>query len=469
MNNGLFLTRLLLFFLFIFYSSFAYAKAKLLGESQIVPSSPVKAYEYQLENGLKFIVIPDQRNSIATVHFMLDAGSNKEHLGTTGLAHFFEHIMFRKTKDAPEGNYDRVLSSVGGSGNAATSDSFVTFYSMFPAPAIDSILKLESDRLTNLDLTDPYFTTEKGAVISERKLRVENDPMQRSQEILRSLTERNTAMEWMTIGSKADVENMSLDSAQNFYKNFYTPDNTLMVIGGPFQTKEIVKSVEKYFSAWKGKTTKAKEPLPADYFKRDLNKSFVCSAPIMTKQYQIIYPSGSKSLKDTVYALVFQAVLDDNPEGTFDYRLVKENLGTRFYFYKTYWQNQTNPLVAAFQLTSSQKFEKLKSFWNAAIEQVYKKNISEKIKQQVIKQLKVDDAQTAERMTTLASSILENTFFFHDFYASGQAEKIVQNITTKDFRDWIHSNLSQSYVTGIVPTGEADSCTELYQKFYSKK
>jgi zinc protease len=469
MNNGLFVTRLLLFFLFLFYSSVTYAETKFIGESQIVPNSPLKAYEYQLDNGLKFIVIPDQRNSIATIHFMLHAGSNTEHLGTTGLAHFFEHIMFRKTKDAPEGNYDRVLSSVGGSGNAATSDSFVTFYSNFPAPALESMLKLESDRFKHLDLIDPYFTTEKGAVISERKLRVENDPMQRTQEILRSITERNTPMEWMTIGSKSDVEHMTLESAQKFYENFYTPDNTLMVIGGPFQTKEVVKSVETHFSDWTGKVTKIKNPLPADYFTRDLNQSFVCSAPILTKQYQIVYPSGSDSLKDTVYAMVFQAVLDDNPEGTFDYRLIKENLATRFYFYKTYWQDQTNPLVVNFQLNSNQKFEKVKSFWIASVEQVSKKNISEKIKNQVIKQLRVDDAQTAERMTTLANSILENTFFFHDFYASGKAEKIVQNITTKDFKEWIHSNLSKSFVTGVVPTGEADSCTELYQKFYSKK
>lgn len=384
-NDGIFFLcrfqrSVFLAFLFCLFSSCAFAKAKFLGESQIVPASPIKAYEYQLENGLKLIVVPDQRNSIATAHFILNAGSNREHFGTTGLAHFFEHMMFRKTKESLEGNYDRVLNSIGGTGNASTSDSFVTFYSNFPAPALETMLKLESDRFQNLDLVNPYFTTEKGAVISERKLRVENDPMQRSQEVIRSITERNTGMEWMTIGSKADVENMTLESAQKFYKDFYTPDNTLLVIGGPFQKEDVVRSVERYFSRWQGKLAlNSSIPLPADYFTRDLNKKFVCSASTLTQQYQMVYPSAVNTLKDTVYALLFQAMLDDSPDGMFEYRLIKKNLATRFFFYKTYWQDQTNPIVAHFQLSKDQKFEEVQKFWLSAVQQVSKKSISEKI------------------------------------------------------------------------------------------
>lgn len=440
---------------------------KLLQSAQIIPGSPIQAYKYQLANGLKFIIVPDKRNPIATIHFILDAGSNRESKGTTGLAHFFEHMMFRKTVGAPEGNYDRVLNSVGGSGNAGTSDSFVTYYSTFPSPALESILKLEADRFMHLDLTDPYFSTEKGAVISERKLRVENDPMQRSNEIIRAITERGTTSEWMTIGSKLDVENMSIEAAKKFYKDFYTPDNTLMVIGGSFDPKTTANLVQKYFGDWKGNIKVKHAQLPEDYFTRDLGKKFVCSAPIFTKRYRIVYPSPNSDMKNIVYSMIFLALLDDNPNGTFERRLIKEKLSTDFSFYKVYWQNQSNPLIATFSLSKEQKLEPVQRFWQKGINEVLKKPISEKIKRQIIKQFAVSNAETAERMTGLANTILDNTFFLNDFNASGKAEKIVKSATTENFGQWVKENLSQQkfYITGVVTPGDAPSCTEFYDEF----
>ncbi len=443
------------------------SEPKLLQTSPIMPGSKIQAYKYQYSNGLKLIVIPDKRNPVATIHFILDAGSNREAKETTGLAHFFEHMMFRKSEEAPEGNYDKVLNSVGGSGNAATSDSFVTFFSTFPGPAFESMLKLESSRFKHLDIVDPYFSIEKGAVISERKLRVENDPMSRSSEFLRAITERGTPMEWMTIGAKRDVEDMSIDAAKTFYKNFYTPDNTLMVVGGPFEPKSVANLVQKYFADWKGNIKVQHTKLPSDYFTRDLGKKFVCSAPIFTKKYRIVYPAENSNMKTIVYSLIFQSLLDDNLHGTFERRLVKEKLSTDFNFYKVYWQNQSNPLIATFSLTKNQKFEPVQEFWQKGVEEVLKKPITEKIRRQILKQLAVSNAEIAERMTGLVNTILDNTFFLKDFNASGQAEKIVKTATTENFRRWVKENLSANkfYITGIVSPGEAPSCPDLYAEF----
>lgn len=443
------------------------AEPKLVQTSPVIPGSSIQAYKYQFANGLKLIVLPDKRNPVATIHFILDAGSNRETKGTTGLAHFFEHMMFRKTEGTPEGNYDKVLNSVGGSGNAGTNDSFVTFYSTFPGPAIESMMKLESARFKNLDIADPHFSIEKGAVISERKLRVENDPMSRSSEFLRAVTERGTPMEWMTIGSKQDVENMSIEAAKTFYKNFYTPDNTLMIVGGPFEPKNVANLVQKYFADWKGNVKFQHPKLPADYFTRDLGKKFVCSAPIFTKKYRIVYPSESSNMKTIIYSLIFQSLLDDHVNGTFERRLVKEKLSTDFNFYKVYWQNQSNPIQATFSLSKDQKFEPVLHFWQKGVEEVLKKPITEKIRRQILKQLAVSNAETSEKMTGLVNTILDNTFFLNDFNASGKAEKIVKTATTENFRQWVKENLSlnKSFITGIVTPGEAPSCQDLYADF----
>lgn len=450
----------------LLFSNIANAAAQSNADvADIVMGSTNKAYKYTLSNGLKLIVVPDTRNPLATLHFILDAGSDRETPGTTGLAHFFEHMMFRKSMGAPEGNYDRVLNSFGGTGNAGTSDSFVTFYSSFPAPAIETMLKLEADRFTNLDITEPYFSTEKGAVISERKLRVENDPVQRSHEILRSIVQRGTPMEWMTIGSKADVENMSLAAAKQFYKDYYTPDNTLLVLGGPFKPQQALAMVEKYFGTWQGKLTKKRTPYLASYFTRDLGKSFVCSAPVLTKRYQITYPAPSKNKDDAIenliYSTLFQAMLDDHLEGTFNRRLVKLQLATEFNFYKMYWLNETQPYLASFALSKNQDFEKAKEFWLKNVQEVLNKPVTTKIKNQVIKQMAVSNAESAELMTSLVNTVIDNTFFLHNFKAAGKGEEMIKRLDDKKFKSWIKTNLNEKnfYVTGIVPTGDATPCT----------
>nr|BFD32553.1 pitrilysin family protein [Pigmentibacter ruber] len=443
---------------------------KLQQTYKIIPGSTIQAFQYKLQNGLQFYIIPDQRNPVATIHFILDAGSNRESKGTTGLAHFFEHMMFRKSEGAPEGNYDKVLNSFGGSGNAGTSDAYVTFYSTFPGPALEQMLKLEANRFLSLDITDPYFSIEKGAVISERKLRVENDPLTRSSEILRAITERNTPLEWMTIGSKQDVENMSIESAKTFYKNFYTPDNTTIFIGGPFDPQKVANLVQKYFGSWKGNLKVTHQKFPTDYLTRDLGKKFVCSAPIYSQKYKITYPTFSKNIHDLVNVIIFKTLLDDHPDGRFERRLVKEKIATDFSFYKVFWQNQSNPLTANFSLNNEQKFENALKFWENGIKEVLNKPISEKIKKQILKQLAVSNAETAEKMTNLVNTIFEDVFFLKSMNTASQIEKLVKSSSTSEFRKWVTENLSNknNYVTGIVPTGKAESCQDLYTNFLKK-
>jgi predicted Zn-dependent peptidase len=117
--------------------------AKFIRKASIVKgTSPI--YEFHFKNGLKLLVLSDSRNPMGYIKFILDAGSNREVKGKTGLAHFFEHMMLRKTKNEEEGHYDRFLSSLGGSGNAGTSNNFVMYYSKFPGPAIEKVLSIPS-------------------------------------------------------------------------------------------------------------------------------------------------------------------------------------------------------------------------------------------------------------------------------------------------------------------------------------
>lgn len=433
-------------------------------EYPIIAGSKIKSFFYQLKNGMTLIVIPDDRNPMAMMRFMLNAGSNQEKTGNTGLAHFFEHMMFRMTKDAPEGNYDRVLSSVGGSGNAGTSDSFVTFYSSFPAPALKTMVQLESQRFLSLKLSEPYFSTEKGAVLSERKLRLENDVIQRAQTDLNAVIQKGTPLQWPTIGSKKDVENMSLKEARKFYEKFYTPKNTTLIIGGPFSPKEVYQIVNKFFSSWHRPYHKSLLKLPPQYPQNLYQKNFVCSAKIQQQFYDITYPSRIATYADTVYADIFSAILNDSSGGTFQRRLFKKNKAVNFYAYKNYW-GTVKPFEVLFILNKNQKIKPLMELWKREISRVLKEGISDKIKDQLLRQHQMENADTAEKMSRLLSLTLENYYFFHKKTLAGDYEKILKAATNRKLQEWIRKNLSphRFYVSALTNDTKYAPCTQMSQ------
>jgi len=449
--------------LFLFYTNLFVtlsANASSSDGISIIPGSNLKAYKYSFKNGLRLIVIPDNRNTLATVHFILDAGSDREELGKTGLAHFFEHMMFRKTKGLAEGNYDRVLASVGGSGNAGTGDSLVTYYSNFPAPALQTMLKLESARFLHLDLKDPYFNIEKGAVISERNLRVENNPVQRGYEVIRSEVQRGTPQEWMVIGEKQDVKNLNIKTAQKFYKDFYTPNNTLIVIGGAFEPDYVEKLVEEYFGEWKGHTPSNSPKYPNNYLTRDIGKRFICSEPITTKNIQLVYPSFDSSQKSVVYSWLFLAMLNNTKQGSFEYRLQKNNMANQFMLEKVYYNTKFNPINVHFVLSEKQNIKKVEQFWNKNVRRVLNTKLSQNIIDQVIKNQKVYNADIAEKLTSVVNLVTDNSFFYNDPAAQETEMNILKNVTEKEFKQWVQNIFAkkQYYMTGIVPTKDAKSC-----------
>jgi predicted Zn-dependent peptidase len=422
------------------------------------------ASKFVLANGLRVLILPDARNPVATLRLMLEAGSNREIKGQTGLAHFFEHMMFRKTKFSDEGHYDRTLSGIGGTGNAATSTDYVIFYSKFPGPALDKMLELESQRIKGLELKEPFFSTEKGAVISERRLNYENDPSRRASEILNTITQRQTHYEWLTIGAKKDVEEMSIENAKKFYETFYTPHNAIVTLGGPFEVSEGLEKVNRYFGDWKGAEPPKLVPLPADYLTRDLGKRYLCSETVTTQRYTLTYPSADSDFRSSVISEVFTQMLNDHPDGTFERRLVKNKLAIGFGYYKMSWQKQSQPMSAIFLLNKDQKLDPAEQFWHKAVDEVLKKPFDERFRQRILKQFAVSEAETAQKMTSLAENYEWSEFFHGDFTMEGKSKEIVKGLTQEDLRKWITANLASRkyFVTGVTPNGSgAPACKDL--------
>ncbi len=419
-----------------------------------------KAYKYLFENGLKLIVLPDDRNPVASLRITLDAGSNRESPGRTGLAHFFEHMMFRKTRGREEGHYDRTLAGVGGNGNASTSTDYVTYEATFPGPALDTMLDLESQRFRELDVQDPFFTTEKGAVLSERKLRYENDPAARGAEILRRSMEKGSPYEWLTIGTRQDIEGMSLDAARQFYADYYTPDNTIMSIGGPFRPELVARKVHERFGSWQGKAKASPTKFPANYATRNIGEEFFCAEAVFEKRRSLVFPSTDASFESSMMTFAFTQLLNDHPDGTLQHRLSREKLATGFSMYKTNWQKIHQPFVVSFRLTPSQNPQTAERFFWKAFDEALKRPVDAGFKALLLKQIAVDEADQAMKMTSMLEAYEWNEHFYGDFLISSKSRGIIESVDSEKLRTFARAAFDRKkmFRHGVVSDGEATLC-----------
>lgn len=203
--------------------------------------------ERELANGLRVIVKPDRRAPVAVVMAWYRVGSIDEVNGATGVAHVLEHMMFKGTSTTPAGEYSRIIAAAGGRDNAFTSNDFTGYFAMLQKSHLELALKLEADRMVNLTLAPEEFAKEIRVVMEERRLRTEDRPRSLVYEQLMAtaLTAhpyRNPIIGWMN-----DLENMRVEDAREFYRQWYAPNNVVLVVVGDVEPKQVFDLVEKYF------------------------------------------------------------------------------------------------------------------------------------------------------------------------------------------------------------------------------
>lgn len=195
-------------------------------------AAPAEIRTTTLANGMRVIVWPDHDIPNVALYNYVRVGSRNEAPGITGLAHFFEHMMFNGTTRRPPGEFDREMEARGGRNNASTSDDLTIYMDWFPAGALEAVLDLEGDRLANLAFDPQVIESERGVVYSERRLRVEDDNNGFLFEQVQSTAFAAHPYHLPTIGWPSDIEGWTLADLQAFYRTYYAPNNcTLVVVG----------------------------------------------------------------------------------------------------------------------------------------------------------------------------------------------------------------------------------------------
>jgi zinc protease len=213
-----------------------------------------------LANGLKVVLLEDHSTPIVHAEIWYHVGSKNEKAGRTGFAHLFEHMMFKGSKNVEPEGHPSWISSVGGQSNAYTNEDATVFWQTFPAQYLPLVIWLEADRLASLRIDEAVFKTERQVVKEERRMRVENQPYGRLNEIVYDQAFAVHPYKHPTIGSMQDLEAASVADVREFFRTFYVPGNATLTLVGDFDSKEAVALVEQYF----GRIPKSDKPVPRD-------------------------------------------------------------------------------------------------------------------------------------------------------------------------------------------------------------
>jgi zinc protease len=203
-----------------------------------------KVFQFALQNGMQVVVVPDHRAPVITQMLWYRVGAVDDPPGISGLAHFFEHMMFRGTAANPGDAFATTVARNGGEDNAFTTHDYTAFYEQIAKDRMRVVMGLEADRIANLDLSDNNVRTERQVVLEERRMRIDNDPQSLLREQAEAALHLSHPYGRPVIGWPEEVRRIGKREAQDFYTHHYAPNNCILVIAGDVTPDEVRTAAE---------------------------------------------------------------------------------------------------------------------------------------------------------------------------------------------------------------------------------
>ncbi|HTL13055.1 MAG TPA: pitrilysin family protein [Bdellovibrionota bacterium] len=299
---------------------FAVALLPFLGSLQIQKTT--------LPNGLKLLVVEDHSSPTFAYQTWFKVGSRDEVPKFTGLAHLFEHLMFKATKNHPEGDLDRILGEAGVEDkNAFTTNDHTAYHESMPKNGLELVMSIESDRMVNLVVDDKTFKTEREVVQNERRYRDENNPVGIMYRNLFELSFKKSTYRWPVIGYEEDLNRMKASDAAAFYKAHYRPSNATVVVVGDVDGAEVLKLANKYYGpiSNEGAVAPAKaipEPAPLEVRRKRLTLG------LQAEKVMVAFRAPPGDSPDVPALNVLEAILTDGNASRLRMALVEKGVAT---------------------------------------------------------------------------------------------------------------------------------------------
>ena len=214
--------------------------------------------ERSLKNGLQIRLLRDDSLPVCTLYGFFRVGSRNERPGITGISHLFEHMMFNGSKKYGPKEFDRRLEAAGGTSNAYTSHDLTAYHEDFASEALPLVLDLEADRMASLIIDDSSLAREREVVKEERRFRTDNDIDGMMDEALGALAFLAHPYRWPVIGWMSDIEAITRQDCERYFRSYYAPSNCTLVLVGDFEADAAMREIERLYGG-----IAPGEPLPA--------------------------------------------------------------------------------------------------------------------------------------------------------------------------------------------------------------
>ncbi len=231
--------------------AFAFVLAAVVAVTAVVPAG-AKVFSpetFTLENGLQVVVISNRRAPIVTHMMWYRVGSADDPPGRSGIAHFLEHLRFKGTETLAPGEFSKIVAANGGRENAFTSYDYTGYYQNVAVDRLETVMRIEADRMNNLVLTDEIVAPERDVVLEERRSRTDNNPGSILGEASRASFYQNHPYGNPIIGWAHEIAKLTARDAVDFYRRHYAPNNAILVIAGDVTATQIRPLAEKYYGA----------------------------------------------------------------------------------------------------------------------------------------------------------------------------------------------------------------------------
>ena len=229
-----------------------FAVALLLGRAQAAQGAPdlldpaTRAVETHLGNGLVVLTLEDHATPVVSFQMWVQVGSRDE-TRFTGLAHLFEHMMFKGSENVLPEEHARLIEALGGRVNAFTTRDFTVYHTDVSREGLPAVIGLEAERLAHLSITQSTLDSEREVVLEERRMRTDDQPEGRAFEALFAIAFVAHPYRWPVIGWRSDIAAATVEACREFFGHYYVPNNVVVAIAGDFDTAQALAAMRASF------------------------------------------------------------------------------------------------------------------------------------------------------------------------------------------------------------------------------
>ena len=369
--------------------------------------------EFTLDNGLHVILHEDHSNPIVAVSIMYHVGSKNENPERTGMAHFFEHLLFEGSENIERGEFFNYIQNAGGINNAYTSNDKTFYFELFPSNQLELGLWLESERLLHAKVEKIGIETQREVVKEEKRLRVDNQPYGTMMEELMIRAYEKHPYKWQVIGSMEHINNATEQEFMDFYKTFYVPNNAVLSIAGDIDIKECTQLVYDYFAEIPRGTKEIPRPKITEP-KKELEIRDTIYDEIQLPAVIHGFHIPAQGTEDFYAVDMLNKLLSDGASSRLNKSLVEESQKAVYSGAFTYNLEDPGMTIAFAMANSEENPQDIENLMDLEYNKVKTELITEKEFQKLRNQIENDFIQSNYKMYDIAENLANYYTFYGD-------------------------------------------------------